>query len=137
MNKNKRLPRGAKGIGRATRDRRGDTARWGVRISWPASHLTAVFHKKKRIKNNFDIMQYTPEQVQEAFEKQLDGRPPYFVWEDLPPTKVWYDATDNCFHTSVGISQEFEGYELDEVCFCLSDLRDKLIDGYLTNNHKL
>ena len=87
--------------------------------------------KKKESKNNFDIMQYTPEQVQEAFEKQLDGRPPYFVWEDLPPTKVWYDATDNCFHTSVGISQEFEGYELDEVCFCLSDLRDKLFDGYI------
>ena len=45
-------------------------------------------------------MKFTPEQVQEAFEKQLDGREPYYYWKEIPPSKVWYDKTDNCFHTS-------------------------------------
>ena len=75
-------------------------------------------------------MQYTPEQVQEAFKKQLDGREPYYYWKEIPPAKVWYDETDNCFHTSDGIVQEFEGYELDEVCFCLQDLYLKIIATY-------
>lgn len=80
-------------------------------------------------------MKFTPEQVQATFLEQLDGREPYFYWMKLPPTKVWYDATDNCFHTSVGISQEFEGYELDEVCFCLSDLHQKLLNNYVRKHN--
>ena len=75
-------------------------------------------------------MNYTPQQVQEAFEKQLDGREPYYKWKEIPPSKVWYDETDNCFHTSDGIVQEFVGYELNEVCFCLQDLYLKIIATY-------
>lgn len=62
-------------------------------------------------------MNYAPEQIQEAFLKQLDGRPPYFIWEDLPPTKVWYDAADNSFHTSVGISQNLRDMNLMRFVF--------------------
>ncbi len=75
-------------------------------------------------------MNYTPQQVQEAFEKQLDGREPYYYWKEIPPSKVWYDKTDNCFHTSDGITHEFKGYELNDIDYCLWDLYDKIIKSY-------
>lgn len=76
-------------------------------------------------------MNFTPEEIQQAFLDQLDGREPYFYWLNLPPTKVWYEPTDNSFHTNVGISQKFDGYKLTEMCFCLSDLYDKLLENYV------
>ena len=69
-------------------------------------------------------------QVQNAFMEQLDGREPYYYWKEIPPTKIWYNETDNCFHTSDGITHEFKGYELDDMRFCLQDLYLKIIATY-------
>lgn len=62
--------------------------------------------------------------------EQLDGREPYFYWKEIEPSKIWYDESDNCFHTSDGIIHEFDGYELDDMRFCLMDLYDKIISSY-------
>ena len=75
-------------------------------------------------------MTYDPKLVQEAFLNQLDGREPYYYWKEVPPSRVWYDEKDNCFHTSDGVVHEFKGYKLDEMCFCLWDLYEKIIAEY-------
>lgn len=75
-------------------------------------------------------MTYNPKLVQKAFLKHLDDREPYFYWKEIPATKIWYDDTDNCFHTDVGISVEFKDYDISEIGECLWDLYQKIIAEY-------
>ena len=85
---------------------------------------------EKNTNTSEQVMKHDPKKVQKAFLEHLDGREPYYYWKEIPPSKVWYDEDDNCFHTSDGIMMKFEGYELDEMRFCLWDLYKKIIAEY-------
>ena len=72
-------------------------------------------------------MDFTPQDVQAEYTRLKDGREPYIYWKEIPRTKVWYDETDNTFHTDLHFKIVFEGYKLNEVNICLYDLHDKII----------
>ena len=89
-------------------------------------------------------MIHTTEEIQTAFEYHftipyITGKmfDPYFRFMEIPPVKIWYDGGDHSFHTSVGVSIDFESYENNYLdCFmkpdygitrCLGALYDKII----------
>jgi hypothetical protein len=45
----------------------------------------------------------------------------------MPKTKVWYDESDNTFHTDLDINIVFEGYAIKDIDVCLDDLVDTII----------
>ena len=75
-------------------------------------------------------MDFTPHDVLTEFLKLIesDNNYCYIYWKEIPRTKVWYDETDNTFHTDLDINIVFEGYKLCEVNICLYDLHDKVIN---------
>ena len=73
-------------------------------------------------------MNFSPQDVQAEYTRLKDGREPYIYWKEIPRTKVWYDESDNTFHTDLDINIVFEGYKLCEVNICLYDLHDKVIN---------
>ena len=88
-------------------------------------------------------MKHTKEQIQDALNKQFNGKPTYFIWQEIPPVKIWYDEIDNTFKTNVGISVCFDDYELEN-CYkfdgktpelgiedCIDALYEKIYDTYL------
>lgn len=92
-------------------------------------------------------MIHTTEEIQAAFEYHLtipyttgDVFEPYFHFKEIPPVKIWYDGSDHSFHTSVGVSLDFERYETDYLDYqmkpdygigtCLGALYDKIVDTF-------
>ena len=96
--------------------------------------------------DNFRLLDYsllhTTEEIQNNFEKIMQYKP-YFIWREIPPVKVWYDKDDHSFHTSIGISLDYEKYEIDYILGgirpveyiigveeCLEALRDTIEKDY-------
>ena len=92
-------------------------------------------------------MIHTTEEIQAAFEYYLtipyitgEKFDPYFRFKEIPPVRIWYDGSDHSFHTSVGVSIDFESYENNYLdCFmkpdygigtCLGALYDKIVDTF-------
>lgn len=85
---------------------------------------------------------HTKEQIQEALDRQFDWHPTYFIWQEIPPVRIWYDESDNTFKTSVGINVCFDDYEVENrykfdgktpylgVEDVLEVLREKIVDAY-------
>ena len=84
-------------------------------------------------------MIHTTEEIQAAFERHIQGDP-YYHYREIPPVKIWYDGEDHSFHTSVGVSLDFEKFELDGVNafdepelgigLCLDALYYKIMDVF-------
>lgn len=74
-------------------------------------------------------MNFTPHDVRVEFLRLINGdeEPCYIYWKEIPRTKVWYDESDNTFHTDLDINIVFDGYDVDDVDLCLYDLHDKII----------
>ena len=74
-------------------------------------------------------MNFTPKDIQAEFLKLIDNNKEYcyISWKEIPKTKVWYNESDNTFHTDLNINIVFEGYAINEIDNCLDDLVDKII----------
>ena len=75
-------------------------------------------------------MENERDRIEEAFNRYLGDRQPYFWWEEIPRTKVWYDKETNRFETDVNIGVSFDGYDIDQIQDCLYDLYLKIWDTY-------
>ena len=77
----------------------------------------------RKLKNTTD---FTPKDVQAKFKDMVNGQEHYIYWKEVPRTKVWYDESDNTFHSNIGINLAFEGYNINEVISCFTDLLNKI-----------
>jgi len=92
-------------------------------------------------------MIHTTEEIQAAFEYHLTipyitgaAFVPYFHFREIPPVRIWYDGSDHSFHTSVGVSIDFEKYETNYLDYrmkpdygignCLEALYNKIVDVF-------
>lgn len=84
-------------------------------------------------------MLHTDKEIQDKFESIMVCKP-FFIWQEIPPVKIWYEPQDHSFHTSVGISVDFKEYEIDCLDFrmyneygignCIGALYDKIVSVF-------
>ena len=90
---------------------------------------------KITLKNGKETNTETIKKIFDDYIETLYGKKPLIDWKDgvIPPTKWWYDESDNKVHTDCGVSIEFN-HELDEwgAYCCIDDLIPLIIEYYAT-----